>query len=264
MKFEIKTNQHGWNLRTSVHINSSFYDVEGFLKGKSTLNFPEREFLSDVFRKKLLHLQCHFGLDTLSFSRMGAETVGVDLSSEAINYAKILCKKSNINSQFIIGDVHQLSQYIAANTFDIIYSSYGVICWLYDLDIWAKEIFKVLKKNGEFVLIEFHPILDYVYNGNISGKLQYFSDGQTVCEETTGTYTDRESPIKYSEYRWKHNLADVVSALLNTTMKLEKMKEYPYTPFKLFEDLDINNKFGWSNSSNKNQYPYLYALKFRK
>lgn len=146
MKFEIKTNQHGWNLRTSVHINSSFYDVEGFLKGKSTLNFPEREFLSDVFRKKLLHLQCHFGLDTLSFSRMGAETVGVDLSSEAINYAKILCKKSNINSQFIIGDVHQLSQYIAANTFDIIYSSYGVICWLYDLDIWAKEIFKVLKK----------------------------------------------------------------------------------------------------------------------
>lgn len=85
-----------------------------------------------------------------------------------------------------------------------------------------------------------------------------------MCEETTGTYTDRESPIKYSEYRWKHNLADVVSALLNTTMKLEKMKEYPYTPFKLFEDLDINNKFGWSNSSNKNQYPYLYALKFRK
>ncbi len=151
-------NRQSWNELTPLHFNSEFYDVEGFKQGKTSLNHIELNEIGDVSEKKLLHLQCHFGMDTLSFARMGADVTGVDLSDEAIRTAQQLSSELNIPARFIQSNVYEIDQKLDEK-FDIVYTSYGAINWLNDLDLWAKIIDRFLKPGGKFYIIEFHPFI---------------------------------------------------------------------------------------------------------
>lgn len=135
----IEINKQSWNNRTDVHVKSDFYDLDGFMKGKSSLNSIELELLGDVSGKSILHLQCHFGQDSLSLSRLGAKVTGVDLSDKAIETAKDLAQKLNADAEFICCDLYDLPNYLH-KTFDIVFTSYGTIGWLPDLDKWAKIV----------------------------------------------------------------------------------------------------------------------------
>jgi 2-polyprenyl-3-methyl-5-hydroxy-6-metoxy-1,4-benzoquinol methylase len=178
----LKVNKAAWNERTKVHIDSEFYDNKAFIAGKSSLNPIELEQVGDVVNKKLLHLQCHFGQDTLSWARKGALVTGVDLSTEAIAQANELKTELGLAASFIADDIYQFGE---KNTekFDIVYSSYGVLCWLPDLNVWAKTIANALKDGGEFHLIEFHYFHDL-----LSGYC-YFPQSEPDVEEE-GTYTE--------------------------------------------------------------------------
>src|SRR3954453_14494479 len=134
-----EANKEGWNKRAIVHKDSSFYDIDSFKAGKSSLNKIELEELGNVKGKNLLHLQCHFGMDTLSWAREGAIVTGIDLSDEAIKTAKELSNELNIPAQFICCNVYDSLQHINQQ-FDIVFTSYGVIGWLPDLDIWCSII----------------------------------------------------------------------------------------------------------------------------
>jgi len=120
------TNKATWNEKVKIHAKSEMYDLEAFKKGKSSLMSYELDALGDVKDKSLLHLQCHFGQDTLSWSRLGAKCVGVDLSDEGIKLAKELNKELQLDAEFICCNVLETSQYLK-DTFDIIFTSYGVI-----------------------------------------------------------------------------------------------------------------------------------------
>src|SRR5690606_24012242 len=163
-------NRNAWNKRSELHINSEFYDVEGFLKGKSSLNSIELELLGEVKGKSVLHLQCHFGQDSLSISRLGAEVTGVDLSDKAIEMAKELAKKDQSTAQFICCNLYDLSSHLDEK-FDVVFTSYGTIGWLSDLNKWADLIRHFLKPNGKFVFVEFHPFI-WMYDDNLE-KIQY-------------------------------------------------------------------------------------------
>jgi len=132
-------NRNLWNQRTTIHKDSSFYDVESFLEGKSSLNEIERRELGDVSNRKILHLQCHFGMDSLSLQRMGANVTGVDLSDVAIDEAKRLNNELSLDAKFICCNIYDLKDHLD-DQFDIIFTSYGVIGWLPNLDTWAKII----------------------------------------------------------------------------------------------------------------------------
>ena len=132
-----KTNKATWNEKVKVHSESEMYDMEAFKDGKSSLMKYELEALNDVKGKSLLHLQCHFGLDTLSWSRLGANCVGVDISDEGIKLARELNEELNLNAEFVCCNVLDTSEFITA-TFDIVFTSYGVIGWLPDLKPWGK------------------------------------------------------------------------------------------------------------------------------
>jgi 2-polyprenyl-3-methyl-5-hydroxy-6-metoxy-1,4-benzoquinol methylase len=134
-----EANKEAWNKRTGVHKDSAFYDVASFKTGKSTLNKIDVEEVGDVKGKSLLHLQCHFGMDTLSWAREGAVVTGMDLSDEAIEYAKQLSNELNIPAEFICCNVYDLKDHLDKK-FDIVFTSYGVIGWLPDLDKWAEII----------------------------------------------------------------------------------------------------------------------------
>src|SRR3569833_2969415 len=151
-------NKKLWNQRTTVHKDSSFYDVTSFLGGKSSLNEIELREIGDVKGIKILHLQCHFGMDSLSLARMGADVTGVDLSDAAIEEARKLNEELSLGAKFICCNVYELKNHLEEQ-FDIVFTSYGVIGWLPDLNKWAEIIGHFLKPGGFFYMAEFHPVV---------------------------------------------------------------------------------------------------------
>ena len=166
----IEINRQSWNNRIDTHLKSEFYDLEKFIKGKNSLNSIELELLGDLSGKTILHLQCHFGQDTISLSRLGAEVTGVDLSDKAIESAKQIAKQTKSNTTFICCDIYDLPNYLDKQ-FDIVFASYGTIGWLPDIDKWAKIVTKFLKPNGQFVFVEFHPVV-WMFDDNFE-KISY-------------------------------------------------------------------------------------------
>ncbi|WNZ58090.1 class I SAM-dependent methyltransferase [Microbulbifer sp. MKSA007] len=143
--FEI--NRHSWDSRTRIHVKSEFYNIDGFLSGKSTLNEFELSDIGNVSGKSLLHLQCHFGLDTLSWARLGAKVTGVDISSVAITEAQALSDRSGLHGEFICNDIYSFGE-SNNKEFDIVFTSYGALCWLPDIERWASVVAQCLKPGG--------------------------------------------------------------------------------------------------------------------
>src|SRR5690606_22988486 len=166
MKDYLQINKESWNKRTEIHLVSEFYDVKGFLEGKSSLNPIELELFGEISGKSLLHLQCHFGQDTISLSRLGAKTVGVDLSDKAVEAARELAAKDGSDAEFICCDVYDLPDQLDEK-FDLVFTSYGTIGWLPDLDKWANVISHFLKPGGKFVFVEFHPYI-WMYDDDLN------------------------------------------------------------------------------------------------
>ncbi|MCE9678983.1 class I SAM-dependent methyltransferase [Shewanella sp. AS1] len=252
----IEINKQAWDKRTAVHFESQFYDVPGFLDGKSSLNPIELAQLGEVQGKSLLHLQCHFGLDSLSWSRLGASVTGVDLSSRAIEKARWLADKLRLDARFIESDLYQFGQH-NEQEFDLVFSSYGALCWLPDLDAWASLIAKALKPQGEFHLVEFHPIVDL-----LSGYA-YFPQGQGDVEQE-GTYTENCQGEKSTTVCWSHSLSEVLTALLKAGLTLLEVNEHAYSPYNCFEGLEYVEGQGYQMIHQGQQVPLVYSIKAQK
>jgi 2-polyprenyl-3-methyl-5-hydroxy-6-metoxy-1,4-benzoquinol methylase len=151
-------NKDSWNKRTLAHVDSEFYDNESFIQGRNSLNEIELPFLQDIKGKRVVHLQCHFGQDTISLARMGAEVTGIDLSNEAIDQARKLAEQCKVNAEFICCDVFDTLQHVAEK-FDVVFASYGTIGWLPDINKWAHIVSSLLKPGGKLVFAEFHPVV---------------------------------------------------------------------------------------------------------
>lgn len=255
-------NKETWNKKVAVHAESKMYDLESFQSGKSSLMPYELKALGDVNGKSLLHLQCHFGQDTLSWQRMGAKCVGVDLSDEGIRLAKQLNDELQLDAEFICSNVLDTSKHIK-KTFDIVYTSYGVIGWLPDLKPWAKMIAERLKVGGTFYMVEFHPILwmfDYV-DGKPEMKYHYSQD-EVIYEEYEGTYANQSSKIVSKEYGWNHGLSEVVNALIEAGLKIDYLNEYDESPYDVFPDL-IKTETGLYKMK-KQLFPMIFEIKATK
>ncbi|WP_068547722.1 class I SAM-dependent methyltransferase [Thalassotalea crassostreae] len=252
----ININKEAWNKRTKVHVDSKFYDVKAFKNGKSSLNKIELEQLGNVDRKSLLHLQCHFGQDTLSWARLGAKVTGVDLSTAAIAQAKQLNLDLGLDAKFIADDIYNFGAH-NSEQFDIVYTSYGVLCWLPDLTRWAQLIEDSLSIGGEFHLVEFHP-----FNDLLSGY-SYFPQVDPDVEEE-GTYTENCDGETSTVVTWAHSISEVVNALISVGLNIELFNEYPYSPYDCFEGLKHVPELGFEMISKGQQVPLIYTIKARK
>jgi len=258
----IVKNKHSWNERTGYHIKSDFYDNESFLKGRSSLNETELSLLGDISGKKILHLQCHFGQDTISLARMGAKVTGVDFSEKAIDEAKKFAAQTGTDTTFICCDIYDLPEY-SNETFDIVFTSYGTIGWLPDLERWAKIIEKFLVPNGIFIFVEFHPVI-WMFDDAFE-KVQYnYFNQQPIIETTENTYADKQAMIKTETVSWNHSLSEVISNLLSNNLELEYFTELDYSPYNCFnETVEVEpGKFRIKHLGNN--IPMLYAIKARK
>jgi SAM-dependent methyltransferase len=258
----IEINKQSWNNRTDFHVNSTFYDMDSFYKGKSSLNDIELNLLGDIKGKSILHLQCHFGQDTISLQRMGAEVVGVDLSDKSIEMAKEIALKTNSNASFICSDIYSLPN-ILNQQFDIVYTSYGTIGWLPDLDKWASVIKHFLKPNGKFVFVEFHPVV-WMFDDDFDRiGYNYFNTGPIV-EIENGTYADRSADLKQEYVMWNHGLSEVMNSLIKNNLFINSFDEFDYSPYNCFRHTNeyVPNKFRIKHLDNK--IPMVYAISATK
>ena len=258
--FEV--NKATWNKKVAIHAKSDMYAMEAFKSGKSSLMSYELKALGNVDKKSLLHLQCHFGQDTLSWARLGAKCVGVDLSDEAVKLAKQLNEELGLDAKFVCCNVLDTSKHIS-ETFDIVYTSYGVIGWLPDLKPWAKMIADRLKVGGVFYMVEFHPILwmfDYVEGKSV--MRYHYNQDDVIYEEYEGTYADQSSEMISKEYGWNHGLSSVVNALIEAGLQIEYLNEHDESPYDVFPDL-IKTDNGMFKMDNQ-LFPMLFELKATK
>jgi len=248
-------NRLSWNEATKAH-NSHKKDQAKFLRqGGSTL-FPEEiELLGDVRGLSLVHLQCNAGQDTLSLAQRGARVTGVDISDEAISFARQLSQDSGIPATFVRSDVYDWLAQTAegAQRFDLVFCSYGALCWLSDLDLWTKGVAAVLRPGGRLVCVDFHPLFG-VLDEEWKLKYSYFGRGELFTwQEGIGDYVaeaggalspsgHREgmqafrNPYPCHEFQW--TIADILTVLLEVGLHIAAFREYSYSNgAKLLKDM---------------------------
>ena len=257
-----KANQELWNQRTRIHKDSDFYNLANFKKGENALTSIELNELGDVNGKTILHLQCHFGMDSLSWSRMGAEVTGVDLSDEAISEANKLNDELGLNAEFICCNVYDLRENLDKK-FDIAFTSYGTIGWLPDLDKWAAIVSHFLKEGGTFYIADFHPVL-WMFDDEFTHIKYSYDNQEVIVTENQGTYTDRNADIKAKEYGWNHSISEILNALINQGLQICHFNEFMYSPYPCFNNTVEFEKGKWHIKGLEGKIPMVYSIMAKK
>ncbi|OSZ81688.1 SAM-dependent methyltransferase [Chitinophagaceae bacterium IBVUCB1] len=254
----IEVNKRLWNEKTKYHIQSAFYNNTAFLAGESTLKEPELAILGNVAGKEILHLQCHFGQDTMSLARMGAKCTGADLSDEAIRKATEFNAQLRLDAKFVCADVYNLPN-VLTGQFDIVFTSYGVLGWLPDMQRWAKVVAHFLKQGGKLVLVEMHPVVWMFDNEFTYVQYPYFNK-EAIIETLKGTYADRDADMEMEEIGWNHPLSDVLQSLIDAGLQINLFNEYDYCPYDCFANTVEVAKGKFNIKGMEGKLPMLYAV----
>jgi SAM-dependent methyltransferase len=257
----LSINKALWNKKTPIHYNSEFYDNPAFLKSLNSLNSIEIDLLGNLVGRKVLHLQCHFGQDTISLQKLGAHATGVDFSEKALEKAKILSEQSQIYPDFICSDIYELDKNLRGH-YDIIFTSYGTIGWLPDLKKWAQIINHFLKPGGIFLLVEFHPMI-WAFDENFERiKYPYFNRA-AIVEKEEYSYTDG-AEIKMNSVTWNHPFTEVFHSLLEEKLIIDDFQEYDYSPYNCFSNTVKIDENKYQIKGLEGKLPLVYSLKVSK
>ena len=262
----MKSNQEMWDDWAPLHAKSDFYDVEGFRKGRCTLYAMELEEMGDVSGKSLLHLQCHFGLDTLSWARRGAKVTGMDFSGEAIEIACSLSRELGIDANFVCSNIYDLPENLQGE-FDIIYTSAGVLCWLPDLKRWAQIISHFLRPGGFFYILEGHPFLNMLLSDSpdMTGpeiQRSYFHTVEPEEYQTDLSYAGVKTDKPHTGNEWTHSMGDIVNSLVSSGLRIEFLHEFPVSFDKCLPFMERDENGLWRIPGDR--IPLIFTLRASK
>jgi SAM-dependent methyltransferase len=234
----MEVNRRQWDERAPLHVASEFYDVDSFRSGKSTLRTVEIEEVGDVAGRDLLHLQCHFGLDTLSWARRSAHVTGLDFSAPAIEAARTLAEDESIDAEFVCANVYDAIGALQGRTYDVVYTGIGALCWLPDIDRWAATAAALVRPGGFLYLFEHHPFTGVLGNGDRFTDLCFKYPYDTAVNrpmrwEGPGSYAVPDMATAHNViYEWNHGLGAIVSSLIAHGLVLEFLHEHPFMLWK--------------------------------
>ncbi|MFI5047639.1 MAG: class I SAM-dependent methyltransferase [Acidimicrobiia bacterium] len=232
----LAANRESWDARTPVHLGSRFYDVDGWLRDRPTPRARELDALGDVTGRTLVHLQCHFGLDTLQFARAGAYVVGLDFSPAAVDAARELAQRSGLDdrAEFVCADVHDAVDALGGRVFDIVYVSLGVLCWLPSVERWAEQAAALVAPGGVLYLHDGHPLAWALDDDEPRVAHTYFEEPEPYVDDAGLTYTDGATEPIPRSYEWNHGVGETVTALIRHGLRLEWLEEHDWTVFPRF------------------------------
>jgi SAM-dependent methyltransferase len=257
-----EVNRAWWDERVACHAASGFYDVAGFEAGGLSLDEIERGEVGEVAGLDLVHLQCHFGLDTLSWARLGARVVGVDFSDPAIELARRLATEAGLEARFVCCDVYETLEHVGER-FDVVFSSYGVLSWLPELRRWAEVVAGLLRPGGRAHLIELHPATCMFDDETTELRFRYpyFRRPEPTRVERSGSYAVPDAPTRQqTTYAWSSSISDVVTALLDAGLRIERFREFDSCHEQLRPFLVQGPKGRWRGPLGWPALPLVYAL----
>jgi SAM-dependent methyltransferase len=237
-----ETNRLWWDGVVPIHEASRGYDREGFLRNQKPLCPIElAELGAFVPGRSLLHLQCHFGMDTLNWARQGARVTGLDFSPRAIDAARRLSLDSGIPSDFVCANVYDAPA-VLNTPFDVVYTGIGALCWLPDIDGWAQVVAACTRPGGVFYLYEGHPMLWTLDAERADSALvvreRYFERPEPSVFETESTYVDGPKFEKRNNCEWNHGVGEIVTALLNHGFELDFVHEHKEMPWQALPHME--------------------------
>jgi SAM-dependent methyltransferase len=230
-------NRANWDDRVPVHLASSFYDLAAFRAGADTLRPFEPAEAGDVTGRRLAHLQCHIGLDTLSWARRGALVSGLDFSAPAISAASALASDLGIEATFVVADVYDAVATLGRGRFDVVYTGIGALVWLPDIPRWARVVAELLAPGGFLYLVEGHPFAQILDDATgLVVSRDYFDSGPWM-EDYAHTYTDGPALEHVRSVEFQHGIGEVITALIEAGLRIEFLHEFEFDAFGRYESL---------------------------
>ncbi len=264
----MEANRRSWDARTPTHFGSRFYDVDGFRAGASSLRSIETDEMGDVDGKSLLHLQCHFGMDTMSWARLGAAATGVDFSEEAIARARSLSEDLGIDAEFVVSNVYDLPD-VLEGRFDVVFTSYGVLTWLPDLERWAEVIAHFLEPGGFLYIVDAHPFGSVFYDEEDAVDLRPFYPYSSrragpIAVEPEPTYTDGSDEEYGPTFQWGHSVGDILNSLISAGLVIEFFHEFHTSAYQALPMMEQGEDGWWRLPEGGESVPFLFSLKATK
>ena len=259
------SNRELWDEWTGIHESSDFYQLEAFREGGIRLRDYEIEQVGDVRGKTLLHLQCHFGIDTLSWARLGATVTGLDFSPKAIHLATSLATDLGLDARFVESDVYDLPERLEG-AFDVVYTSRGVLCWLPDIRGWARVVAHFVQPGGTFFITEAHPIAWALGEEMpLTFRYAYWEHAEPDVSDVEGSYAALSADVKSEkEYSWLHGLAEIVTALIDAGLTIELLQEYPFSEWDMGFTVEGPDGTWVKPDTVEGELPLFYSLRARK
>jgi SAM-dependent methyltransferase len=252
-----------WDERVAAHVASDFYRLEEFLEGWSPLRPYEVAEAGDVTGLDLVHLQCHFGLDTLAWARLGARVVGVDLSLPAVEAARAVAARAGIEAEFVAANVYDAPAALGGRTFDRVYTGIGALTWLPDIAAWARTVAALLRPGGRLHLVEFHPVTHWcLADDDLTVAHSYFHEGPWVWgDDDAGSYADADATFEHTAtVEWNHGLGAVVTALAQAGLRIESLVERPTMFMQRWPTMVEHGHQDWRLPVDQPQIPLSYSL----
>jgi SAM-dependent methyltransferase len=274
MRPELKLNREHWDEATRFHTRGDVYGLEDFRAGGCRLHRVEVEEVGDVRGKRLLHLQCHFGLDTLSWARRGAVVTGIDFSPDAIGWARRVSAETGVPGEFLCSDLYALDAVLPpTRTFDVVYTSYGALNWLPDLPAWGRIAARHVAPGGFFYVVEAHPTArmfpmdeDLERAGGFRPWLSYFHDAVGVRWPADADYADPDAHHAVGTHEWLHSMGDVVNALTRAGLVVDWLHEFPFCAWKIVAGCQLVERFSdthgyWGLPPTAPALPLMFSLR---
>ena len=255
-------NRAWWDERAPIHVAGDFYDNASFKAGRDPIRPFEGEELGPVEGKSLVHLQCHFGQDTLGWARRGARVTGLDFSAPAVEAARTLAADTGLDAEFVVSDVYAAAKALEHRRFDIVYTGLGALNWLPDLPRWATTVASLLEPGGVLYLLEFHPVTFGFGDDDLTLAHDYFRDPEGVTFEEAGTYADLRAQTTHNRtVEWQHPLGEIVTAVIGAGLRLEFLHEHDHTLFPRWPFLEADGKGAYRFPAGQPKLPLMFSLR---
>jgi SAM-dependent methyltransferase len=261
-------NRANWDDRAALH-EASGYGIDQLVQDPSHISgevTQDRERLGDLTGADVIHLQCHLGTDTVSLSRLGTRrTVGVDLSPESLRRARTIADRCGAEIEYVEANVYDAREAVTGD-FDLVYTSIGVLCWLPDVDRWARVIASLLRPGGRFLIRDDHPMFMTIGDDVTDGlrvEQPYFQRAEPMTWDDEGSYVEAPAgtaPLVHGvNHQWNHSLGQIVSALLRAGLVLDSLEESDHSAWCPWPDLMVQDDRGWRLAEDPDRMPLQFV-----